>query len=249
MAVTDNYQLLIQKLDRFIRKYYINSLIRGSLYTIALVVALFLTFNFLEHYFFFSTGIRKTMFYSFIGVSSLALIYWVLTPLLHYFRLGTVISHEQAAMIIGDHFGDVKDKLLNILQLKKQAGQTALINASIEQKSEEIKLVPFRSAINLAQNKRYLPYALPPLLLLLVLLFAAPSMIKDSTARLINNNKVYEKDAPFSFVIDEEDLTVVQFEDYLLEVKVEGEILPNEVFIDIDNYQYRLAKEENNRFT
>ena len=249
MTSTDNYQLLITKLDHFIRKYYINSLIKGSLYTIALILVLFIAMNILEYNFFFGTGVRKGMFYSFIGVSALALLTWVLVPLLRYFRLGKVISHEQAASIIGEHFVDVKDKLLNVLQLKKQSGNTQLINASIEQKSEEIKLVPFKSAINLANNKRYLRYALPPLLLLLIILFAAPSIIKESSTRLIHNNTVYEREAPFNFEIDKENLTVVQFDDYLLTVKVDGEILPNEVFIDIDNYQYRLKKEEANLFT
>ena len=36
-----------------------------------------------------------------------------------YVQLGKRISHEQAAAIIGDHFTDVRDKLLNILQLKQ----------------------------------------------------------------------------------------------------------------------------------
>ncbi len=254
MAVKDNYQLLLEKLDRFTRKYYINQLIRGSLYTVALVLALFITFSVLEHYFYFGTGMRKLLFYSFIGVSGSALIYWVATPLLHYFRLGKLISHEQAAEIIGNHFGDVKDKLLNILQLKRQAdsagSQTALLLAGINQKTEEIKPVPFRAAINLQQNRKYLRYALPPLLLLLVLLFAAPSMIKDSSSRLINNNKEYEREAPFHFVVDQEQLSVVQFSDYQLDVTIDArEALPEEVFIDIDNYQYRLKKVAPDRFS
>ncbi len=252
MAAKDNYQILIEKLDRFIRKYYINQLIRGSLYCIGLVLGLFLVMNLLEHQFFFGTGGRKLLFFSFIGISLMALAGWVLLPLLRYFRLGSVISHEQAAEIIGEHFTDVKDKLLNILQLKKQADEspdTDLILAGINQKTEEIKPVPFRSAINLGQNRRYLRYALPPLLLLLVLLFAAPSIITDPTTRLINNDREFEKEAPFSFQIDRERLTVVQFEDYDLTVTTEGEVRPNEVFIDIDNYHYRLTKQNDGSFT
>ncbi len=86
-------------------------------------------------------------------------------------------------------------------------------------------------------------------MLLLILLFAAPSIIKESTSRLINNNIKYERDAPFHFLVEKEDLSVVQFSDYLLKVEIEGEILPNEVFIDIDNYHYRLLKDEANQFT
>lgn len=252
MAVKDNYQLLIEKLDRFTRKYYINQLIRGSLYSVALILAIFIVLNVLEYYFYFDKSIRKVFFYSFLAASGLSLFYWILTPLLHYFRLGKIISHEHAARIIGEHFTDVKDKLINILQLKKQSdssSQTALLIASINQKTEEIKPIPFRSAINLGQNRKYLRYALPPLLLLLVLLFAAPSMIKDSTSRLIHNNIEYERDAPFRFIVKKEDLSVVQFSDYFLNVTIEGELLPDEVFIDIDNYQYRLTKDQANQFS
>lgn len=248
----NNYQLLITKLDQFIRKFYVNQLIRGGLYSIGLILLLFIAINTLEHFFYFDTGVRKGLFYSFVGVSVAALIGWVVLPLLKYFNLGKVISHEQAAEVIGDHFGDVKDKLLNVLQLKNQADKSnnaELILASINQKTEKIKLVPFKAAIDLRNNRKYLRYALPPLLLLLVMLIAAPSMITDSSNRLINNDKKFERPAPFHFQINDEDLTVVQFGDYTLDVEVEGEALPNEVYIDIDNYKYRLNKEAAGKFS
>ena len=252
MAPMDNYQLLIEKLDQFIRKYYVNQLIRGGLYSTGLILAMFLGMAFLENYFYFSPPMRKLLFYSFIGVSGLAITTWVVLPMLHYFRLGKLISHERAAQIIGNHFSDVKDKLLNILQLKRQASNmqdAELIMASINQKSDEIRPVPFKAAINLNQNRKYLRYALPPLLLLLVILFAAPSLIRDSTNRLINNNKEFKKPAPFQFVVDPEALKVVQFEDFVLTTTVEGSVLPNDVFVTINEYQYRMTKESPNTFS
>ena len=249
---SSNYQLLVQKLDQFIRKYYVNQIIRGGLYSLGLVLVVFLLFNFLEHEYYFEKGVRKVLFGSFIGISLLALGLGVFRPLLNYFRLGKVISHEQAALIIGDHFQDVRDKLLNILQLKKQAeGQEvkALIEASINQKSESLKLVPFKSAIDLSKNRKYLRYALPPFLLLILVLFAAPSIIKDSTHRIIHNNTAFEKAAPFQFVIDEDKLEAVQYEDLLVNVNIEGDVLPAEVFVELDNYQYRLKKVAPDQFS
>lgn len=157
----DNYSLLIEKLDGFIRKFYVNQLLRGALYTVGAVLGLFILLNVLEYYFYFSTAVRTGMLWGFVLLSGAALYRWVALPLMHYFHLGKVISHEQAAQIIGDHFTNVKDKLLNILQLKQQAsGNNAiyaeLINASINQKSEEIKIVPFKAAIDL-QKKSQVP--------------------------------------------------------------------------------------------
>ncbi|MBK6932214.1 MAG: DUF4175 domain-containing protein [Saprospirales bacterium] len=249
----DNYGLLIEKLDGFIRKFYINQLLRGSLYAVGAVLGLFILLNVLEYYFYFSTSVRTAMLWSFVLLSGAALYNWVALPLMHYFHLGRVISHEQAAQIIGSHFGDVKDKLLNILQLKQQSSGNAiyadLIHASIDQKSEEIKLVPFRAAIDLQKNRRYLRYALPPVLLLLFLFLGAPNILREGTMRLLNSTKKFEKPAPFRFLINTNALKAVQFSDFLLQVDVEGQALPNEMFIEVGNVQYRLNKEAAKRFS
>lgn len=247
-----NYDQLIEKLDQFIRKYYLNKLIKGSLYTIGTVLVLFLAFNILEYYFYFGTTVRKLFFYSFFLTSAGALGFWVLNPLFRYFRLGETISHEYAAEIIGDHFEHVKDKLLNILQLKKQESSAAnreLLEASIDQKTQAIQLVPFKAAINLQQNRKYLKYALPPVFLLLFLILGAPTILKEGTKRIIQNNVEFEKAAPFAFTIENEDLKVVQFDDYTLDIEVDGDILPNDVFVEIDGFQYRMEKKDKTHFS
>lgn len=242
----ENYNLLIEKLDRFIRKYYINSLIRGSLYFTASVLAVFLVFSYLESQYYFPTVVRKVFFYGFILIFLGALSHWVLRPALKYFKLGKTISHEQAASIIGQHFQDVQDKLLNILHLKRQMDESQvmeLIQAGIEQKSQKINPVPFRKAIDLRKNRKYLRYALPPFLLLVVLLFAAPSLITDSTNRIIQNDKHFEKAAPYSFEILNEEMEVVQYDDFKLMVTTTGDQIPNEVYVQVNEYRYRMKKD------
>jgi hypothetical protein len=248
----NQYEMLINKLDQFIRKYYLNQLLKGSLFSIGLILILFLSINSLEYYFYFPTYIRKALLFSFLGISAISLFKWVFVPSAKYFKLGELITHEQAANIIGSHFNDVGDKLLNILQLRQLANSTEnpdLIFAGIDQKAAEIKLVPFKSAINLNQNRRYLRYALPPLLLLFVLLFAAPSLLIDSTERLIYNSKEFLKPSPFQFSLVNKNLEVVQNGDFNLEIMVEGSQLPEEAFIEIGGYPYRLKKDTPDRFS
>ncbi|MDC0231443.1 DUF4175 domain-containing protein [Aureispira] len=251
---SSNYQSLIEKIDQFIRKYYMNSLIRGLLYSIGIILMSFISIALLEYYYFNSTissiSLRKTLYYSFIVLSFTTLGFCVFRPLLHYFQLGAIISHEQAAKIIGSHFGNVKDKLLNVLQLKEQANilDTTLLEASINQKIKTLKPIPFSRAINLKENKKHLRYALPPILLLLLLLFSS-NIIEDSAGRIINNSREFEKDALFSFVLSDKERKVVQYENYILQVKIDGETLPNEVFIEFDNYKYKLDKASPNSFT
>jgi hypothetical protein len=213
---------------------------------------MFLIYTTLESYLYFNTGVRKFLFLSYLIIAATSLGYWVIMPLVKYFKLGKIISNEQAAIIIGNHFPDVQDKLLNILQLKVQSESmtdTSLILASINQKSEELKPVPFQSAIDLSKNKKYLKYAMPPFLILVVLLFSAPSLIKDGSYRIINNNKEFEPEALFKFILPDNEIRVPQFEDYTLTISTEGKALPNEAFVEIENFQYRLEKVDNNTFS
>ncbi len=254
MVQSGNYHILIQKLDAFTRRFYLNKLIRGSLITIGSVLAVFLVYALLENQFYFGGTTRKLLLASFIIMSLVSLGYLVLWPLAQYYRLGKIISHDQAAAIIGNHFGHIQDKLLNILQLKRQAdhteGNAELLFASIEQKTKEIELIPFKAAIDLNSNRKYLRYVLPPALVLLTLLVAAPSIIRDSTNRLIHTNKIFEREAPFRLMINpEQSLSVLQYEDYELQVTTDGSMIPAEVFIEIDNYSYRLRKDGASSFS
>jgi hypothetical protein len=206
----------------------------------------------LENQFYFGKSIRKGLSLSYLLLFASAFWYWVFRPLLHYFQLGRLISHEEAAKIIGTHFTDVKDKLLNVLQLKSQSvnySDRSLIEASIQQKSVELTPVPFVQAIDLQKNRKYLQYALAPLLILLSLLVWAPGWIQKPTQRLIAVDKDFEKEAPFHFVLSGDTLNVVQNGDFHLKIQVTGSAIPAEAFIDFNNFQYRLRKEGPEEFS
>jgi hypothetical protein len=59
--------ILIYKLDEFIRKYYKNQLIKGLLYTSGLLVAAFLFLVVAEYFAEFGTTTRTVLFYSFLA--------------------------------------------------------------------------------------------------------------------------------------------------------------------------------------
>src|SRR5690606_1157968 len=55
-------------------------------------------------------------------------------------------------------------------------------------------------------------------------------------------------EAPFNFVIGNEELIVPQSEDFELKVSLEGDAFPAEVFIQIADYQYRMNKDNATEF-
>ena len=94
-------------------------MIKGILYSLALLLSLFLIMALLEYFGYFPSTVRAILFWFYLLAVVIILGYYVLLPLSKMFRMGKVISYEEAAVIIGNHFPEIKDKLLNLLQLQQ----------------------------------------------------------------------------------------------------------------------------------
>jgi uncharacterized protein DUF4175 len=245
--MASNYDILIQKLDEFIRKFYKNQLIRGAIYSFTTLLVFYLLVTTFEYFGHFNTTARTILFYLFVLSNVFIIGKLIVIPLLKLNKLGKIISHQQAAEIIGKHFSNVSDKLLNTLQLKEQSELTApnaaLIEAGINQKISELKPIPFTAAIDLRKNLRFLRYAIVPFAVLIIILFAAPSLLKDGTQRLLHHATYFEKPSPFTFTILNKELKAIQQEDFLLNVKVEGKEIPENVYLQLGENQFKLDKE------
>jgi len=245
---TDNYRILIGKLDEFIRKYYKNRLIRGTIFFISLLALFYLFITLTEFFGRFNTVTRALIFYTFIFLNLVILWRLILVPALRLLKFGKVISHEQAAGIIGRHFPEIGDKLLNTLQLHDLQDKAdsefppELIKAGIDQKINRLRPIPFTLAIDIKQNLRYLRYAVPPVLIILLILILSPGVITEPSERIVRYQTVYEPPAPFTVSVVNEKLETFQQEDFLLEVKAEGTELPAELYLDMNGVQYRMER-------
>ena len=130
-----NYDILIKKLNTFIREYYKNLIIRGFIYSALSMCAILILFVVVEHFSFFNGLIRSILFWSYCAATISIVVKYIASPTIKMLKLSPSLTHEAAAKIIGTHFKDVADKLTNILELKSvSSGSEALINASINQK-------------------------------------------------------------------------------------------------------------------
>lgn len=248
----NNYQILIKKLDEFIRKYYKNRLLKGSIYALGLLLLAFVFFTSVEYFLQFNTSGRTLLFYLFLALSSYVLIYFIIIPVAKLYQFGNVINRKQAAEIVGNHFEEVKDKLINVLQLEEKATQQAnnqLLFASINQKSIELKPIPFTNAIQFAENKKYLKYVFFPLFLILAIGVFSPSIFTEGANRLINHNTYIAPISPFKIEVINNKLSVLKNEDYTLEVAISGNQLPNKIYLQKNGAKLPLTKTSNRSYT
>ena len=242
---------VINRLDRFIKDYYKNKIIRGSIISLIVLVSLFLLFVSIEYFFYFSITARSFIYYGYIALALFLILYLVVHPLSKYFSLGKRITHKQASIIIGDFFPEVSDKLLNLLQLQDIAkdSESQLLMASIDQKAKELRPIPFRKAIDFAKNKKYLKYLSIPLLILILTLFVYPTLISESSYRYYKHNQYFSPPQPFSFHLLNKSLDVMEKEDFEVRVRVEGKAIPNSVEILVNDNLYIMKKEELDLFS
>ncbi|MEM7548406.1 MAG: DUF4175 family protein [Bacteroidota bacterium] len=237
------------QLRSYKKKYYKNLIIRGSLISSALLISLFLIINFLEFNFWFNSSTRTVLLFLYLFILGFVLFTLVVKPLIFLIDNKKQLSDEEAAVQIGKYFPEVKDKLLNIIQLSNtNSDQNTLIKASIGQKSSEISVVPFSTAIDLSKNKKFLKYLTAPLLATIIILLFVPQLITESSTRIISFREEFEPEKPFSFDLRSDKLQVFRNEDFLIEMDLKGKAVPDKVKLLLDNSEVRLSNPDGYSF-
>lgn len=233
--------VIYSKLEAFIRKYYTNELLRGTILFIGLGLLYFIFTLLVEYFLWLPQGGRTVLFWLFITVEVFLLFRFILFPVFKLFKLQKGIDYRQASEIIGKHFAEINDKLTNFLQLSSQSEQSELLIASIEQKANNLQPVPFSNAINFKKNVKYIPYAAIPLLLILFFMISGNAgVFTQSLDRVVHYDKHFAPPAPFEFVVINNSLTAQQDTDFLLEVKTQGSVVPENAMITIGDENYYL---------
>ena len=236
-----SFQDIQKKLEEFIRKYYTNELLKGAILFFAIGLLYFLIVLLVEYIFWLPQAGRTVLFWTFVGVEAVLFARFVIFPIAKLLKLQKGIDYNQASRIIGNHFPEVSDKLLNVLQLNKNPQQSELLLASIEQKSVELQPIPFQKAVNFKNSLRYLKYAaIPVLVYLLVMLTGNSDVFSGSYTRVINYSTAYEPPAPFSFFVINESLQAIENKDFTLNVRTSGDVVPQNASISYRGETYYL---------
>lgn len=151
---------------------------------------------------------------------------------MHLIRTRTQISDEEAARLIGRFFPEIRDKLLNTIQLSKiSSADNSLILASIEKRTLEISPFEFNTSIDIKSNKKYVKYVAYPGLVLLLLFLFLPQYLTESTIRIVNYDKEFEQKNLFTITPVNKNFRAFKNEDFTIEVKIEGSAIPDQVYV------------------
>ncbi len=245
----NNSNIIYEKLESFIKKFYTNELLRGTLFFIGLGLLYFIFTLFIEYFLWLKPTARTILFWTFIVVELFLLFRFIAFPLFKLFKLQKGIDYNEASKIIGNHFSEVGDKLTNFLQLSQDQNKSELLLASIDQKANTLQPIPFSNAINFGTNKKYIPLAIIPILFFAFFYLSGNSnFISQSLNRVVNYKQQFLPPAPFEFVVLNQSLQTEQNKDFLLKVKTVGKIVPENAMIVVGDESYFMEKGETGEF-
>ena len=243
---------MIEKIEGFTRKYYLNRLIQGVLVGAVLWIVFYLLLNGLEYFSWFPPKGRFVLFLFLLAGSAFVLVYHFLIPLVNLIRFRKKMSVEQASVMIGRFFPEIKDKLLNTIQLSNQMaaeGDNALLAATIEQRSARLSPIRFSDAVDLRGNLKYLGIFFGLLLLLILLMVFLPSFAVQPTQRIVNYEQQFEKPLPYQVEILQDNIETTQGKEVKFNIRVTGDRIPDAFYVKSELGQQLMTKGSANDFS
>lgn len=227
-------------------RYLRNHLVRGLLVSGGIVTTYLLLINSIEYFAYLPGNIRLAMLIGFLFLLAYALILKVILPAYRLVFFRRFMTREQAARIIGERLPEVSDKLLNLLQLGEEADLTfndnSLLAEAIRQKTDKLSIVPFTRAIDWAATKKLMQWSLIPIAVMLLILLTYPSFLVSPSNRILKYTTVFEKPLPFSVFVVNPNLETVHNVDFVLEIKLSGEEIPQQFFVLTDGMKMEMKR-------
>ncbi len=250
--MNSSFERLLDQIDAFIRKFYKNEIVKGLFLFVGILLFSFLLTTSLEYLGRFGSSTRALLFFSFLGINLVILFKYILVPLSKLYAFGKRINRYQASEIIGNFFPEISDRLKNTLQLQdaiqNNERNIELLNASVLQRSVQLSTIPFTSAIDLKDNRKYLKFVAPLILILMALGIFVPSLLTQGTERVVNYDKEFKIEAPFSFNVNISNLQVEEGEDVPIELTLKGNFLPDKVYLVCENGRFLMERKSKNVF-
>lgn len=270
-------QTIKEKLSDFIRRYHAQQFALGAVFYLLEFAVIFLLINYIEYFFWLKSAARGVLFFVFWGWMVVGALWHLGRPLLSLWGRRKQLTQEQAAQIIGDHFPEIQDQLLNYLQLEQLYYESAVSekssseigtlnqnsNASnqntsanrdlmllaIQQKSDRLKGFSFIQALNPGAFKTHVLRLSAVLLLLFIWGLYDSRNISAASQRWFHFEKQFVQKAPFEFVWLNPVDHLTEGEDLLVLLTFKGKKIPSQAQLLINGVAMDMAPSDSGVFS
>ena len=230
------YREIINKLEAVIRKESVQFLLLGIQVFVLAVAANFTLYSFLELIANFNSIVRTVLFVLLILIASGLFVYYIIYPILKYFGILRKETYSSAAEEVGKNFPNIKDDLLNSLQIVSEVKQKpyyslSLIDAAFKNLYNRVKDLNFNSTVKFERAKKIFPYFIGLTIFCIALFTFVPGMTSASH-RLINFTEEFVPPPKFILTVHPGNKEITKGDDLLISVKITGK-KPDEIFLSV----------------
>ena len=247
------FSVIENKIGQFIRKYYLDQLIKGLIAVTVLFIIFTLIILFTEYFLYLSVVKKYVVLITYLLSLSASVVYFIVIPLFGFIGIRKKLTQEKVNTMIVKHFPEIKDQLWNVLELNQQHNfdrySIELVLASIDQKIESLKRFKFVDAINIKENLRFLLILFGFILVGSSVVIFLPNIVKNSSERLIHYDQTYTKPSPFLFQVLNEKLAVGKGDNFRLLLQVDSEESYDNVFINFGGNTYIMKSDSMNYYS
>lgn len=245
--MTENFNILVDKLNLFRKKFYSFKLWKGLFISSFLILLVYTVLSVLEYVLYMRAETRKAVFFGFLIFSVLVLIQFLFIPLFRLLHFIKPIGNRESIRIIQNHFSEIEDKLLNIIELadiKNKTYSDDIILASIDQKIDQLKIYNFSDAVQYKNLRLVLLFFLVSFLTTFSVYLANKNIFTESANRIVHYNTPYSKPAPFSYTLENENLNVKKGDSFTLVVNTTGNEIPQILYVNIEGNSYLMKSRD-----
>ncbi|MFB6232217.1 MAG: DUF4175 family protein [Salinibacter sp.] len=191
----------------------------GSLATLWLVAAV------LEATLWLGTGLRTGLVLlggaSILGVVAV----FVARPLARLLGLADGPSEKEVARTVGEHYPDVEDRLIDLLQLvegERSHAPAPYVDRAVQHLARQVTDVQFEDVADFRPARRAARLASLPFVAVLAFLLVAPSTFLGASERLLAPRSEFSRPAPFRLSVRPGDIRLVKGDSLRITVRSTG---------------------------
>lgn len=239
------YQKIINKLESYLRRDFIYKTLNGFIDSFTLSLILMFAFVSLEFLFDFSSFIRTILFFFWLIPTASLFVFNVIIPLAKTFNIIPSRDYFETAKLTGNFFPELKDDLINSLQLASdnslnQLYSLSLIDESFKRVYHKVENYDFESLIDFKPLKKKITNLALTIVPFILIIFFNSGLL-SAASRFFNFNTEFIPPQAFYFEVHPGNIQIPKGSETEIKIRIIGQ-QPTEVFLMLkedDEAEYR----------
>ena len=240
---------IINILEKFAKKFYLNNLIKGLFWFILFSVSLLFVLSTIENLFWLNSTFRLILLILLIISLTTFFSYYIALPVLRYFGLLREKSYKDFALLLGN-YSNTDDKILSALELFElnELNKNELLLNELSRRSNELSKINIKNFLNIKEYYKWIIGNISILAIFFTLSFTFPKQFINPLVRISNYNKIFPKDYGFRVNILNTNFYTESGKSFVLNFEITGDKIPKDIYILSNGNQFIPKKTLNNRY-